>query len=76
MFHITKGMETQHLCLWLLIQSSQGDKATILDLLEDPWSNLQQLVDLEAKHNEVRIIFVSELWLSNIDSVSILILVV
>ena len=28
---ITKGMKTQHLCLWFLIQYSKGDGATILD---------------------------------------------
>ena len=28
---ITKGMETQHLCLWFLIQYSQGEGTTVLD---------------------------------------------
>ena len=43
---ITKGTETQHLCLQFLIQYSQG---------EDPWINPQQLLDLKETSNGVRI---------------------
>ena len=28
---ITEGTETQHFCLWFLIQYSQGDETIILD---------------------------------------------
>ena len=56
-FHIIKGTKMQHLCLRLLIQYIvKGPEPLFYIVFEDPWSNSQQLVDLEATRNGVHII--------------------